>query len=61
MVKQGLIVHVAHEHDFENELFWYRYADSEAERGKDIEVRYQPFLTLFFFRVKPHGTKPFQP
>jgi hypothetical protein len=38
MVKQGLIVHVTREHDFENELFWYRFIEHEAEKGKDIEV-----------------------
>ena len=41
MIKQGLIAHVTDEHDFGNELYWYRFADIEAERGKDIEVRYQ--------------------
>jgi hypothetical protein len=61
MIKQGLIAHVTREHDFENELYWYRFADSEAERGKDIEVRYQPFLTLNFLRDNPHGTKPYLP
>ena len=45
MVKQGLITHVTREHDFENELYWYRFADGEAERGKDIEVSHQPFIT----------------
>ena len=34
----GVIVHVTREHKFIDGSFWYRYAEHETARGKDIEV-----------------------
>ena len=34
----GVIVHVTREHKFIDGPFWYRYAEHETARGKDIEV-----------------------
>jgi hypothetical protein len=49
MVKQGLIVNVTHEHDFENELIWYRFIEQDSDKGKDIEVKNHKFA---FFKLK---------
>jgi hypothetical protein len=47
LLDQGIIVHVSGEQNkFIDGPYWYRYAEHQAQRGKDISVKC--FLTLNF-------------